>query len=141
MTEQSKRPSRRFQFTLRKMLLWTAMMALWFGLLSSLGILPGVILIATILTSWVVVVAIVRVAFGENSAALVALLPAACIPIIECWDPSIPVSFVLLHVVVLGVMGSVIFVLVKVAFRVVSVLDHLMESKKRESKKDERNSS
>ena len=71
---------RRFQFGLRKLLLWTGVVAVWFGVLTTLPLgLP----LSTVLTLWVVVVGVVRVAIRPLAAALTSAVIAFGVALIH----------------------------------------------------------
>ena len=65
-----ERRTRRFQFGLRKLLLWTGVVALLLGILKVLN-LP--ILVCVLVDCWVIVVAVVRATSGATAAAVLSV--------------------------------------------------------------------
>jgi hypothetical protein len=120
---------RSFQFSLRKLLLWTAVVALLLGVATSLG--EGVWLLAC----WVLVVCAIRCAFGPNVAVILsvgggAILGGALGYALPHTDPGPdPVERAMQGVIVGGFFGLATFGIVEGAFRAVNWVDKAFEPK------------
>jgi len=140
---------RRFQFGLRKLLLWTAMVAIWCGVFKivSVGLTlsnphtdPAIALTNMILViSWVAVVAIGRVAFRTTVAAALAIVIGVVyavlglslsahmsgrsfIEVLSLYPDRAAIA-----VGVFSLLGVIVFGCVEASFRTVHWLDRLME--------------
>ena len=119
--------SQRFQFGLRKMLLWTVVVALWLGLCKWLAMeLPGIVMIM----SWLVVVAGARLMWNVRVAFLVS---AAWLPIFMfayfLWGAVSGAGMMLLMTLVASFWVLLIVAIVEVSVRLVNWADNFMASK------------
>ena len=113
---------RRFQFGLRKSLIWTAVVALYLGFVTSLGIPPVAI---GFITSWAVVVGILRQAIGPMVAASLSVIGGGIVFAFgEDWGAfHWPGPF-------WGCLaGWFVFVLLETAFRAIEYADNFIEEK------------
>lgn len=140
---------RRFQFGLRKLLLWTAVVAIWCGVFKVISIGtslsapqtdPAIQLTNMILViSWVAVVAIGRVAFRTTVAAVLAIVIGVIYAVLGSWLAahmsgrsyiemlSLYPDRAAIGVGVFIVLGAIVFGCVEASFRTVHWLDKLME--------------
>lgn len=126
MTDTAK-PERRFQFTLRKLLLWVAVVALCLGIPSACGQNP---LIWVLLTCWCAVIGILRWNFGRVPAAYASVVGAAILTSVAyaVGDPLQPVQYMVAGFagLVTGIpIGFVLFVVLELASTVVNWIDGL----------------
>ena len=141
MTDKPKRAG--FQFTLRKMLLWTAVVAVYFGTLKVLGFPPFDF---TVLSCFLGIAVACRVLFGSN-AALFASQMMISIGLVMVFSglfsrPESSMFFLsedvlppFWQIVFLSFLGGAIIgwgmsTLVELASRAVNWLDRLIETKK-----------
>ena len=130
--ELAERRKRR-QFSLAKLLLWTAVAALILGLLRMLG--AGPVVLASI-GAWVVVNASVRSAFGSIVAFLFSIVAGgialASLVLGLVWGGSFlsPLGILVLLLVAVGggFLGYVSYVVLEVAFCIVGLPDGLLRS-------------
>ena len=137
------------QFGLRKLLLWTAMVALWCGVFKTLSVGlslldpqtdPAISLTNMILIiSWVAVVGIGRVVFRARVAAALAIVIGVIYAVLALWWSAHMSGRSLMALVssypdratvavaVLSVFGVIVFGCVEASFRTVNWLDKLME--------------
>jgi hypothetical protein len=125
MTTEPKRPIRRLQFTLRKMLLWTAVVALWLGLVASLEVSTTH---ALVLSAWAAFVGIARFESGPRLAVFMSLVAALWVLVFYYFS----FDDILSSMIVLVAIGLLVFAFVEVSFRLVNWSDHRMETKKDE---------
>jgi len=130
-TERMSERERSFQFGLRKLLLWTAVVAIWLGVLTMLPLGPP---LSTLLTLWVVVVGVVRVAIRPLAAAFTSVVMAFGVALIHDYsgllyydDLHPPYMFVFPPA--FGLYAVVIFAFVELALRAVNWVDNLMRTK------------
>ena len=121
------RPKIRLQFSLRKLLLWTAVVAIWLGVLTTLPLGPP---LSTTLTLWAVVVGVVRVAIRPLAAAFTSVVIAFGVSLIHEYygllyydDLHPPYTFIFPPAC--GLYAVVIFAFVELAFRAVNWVDNL----------------
>ena len=110
----------RFQFSLRKLLLWTAVVAIWLGVLKMLDSQPFVLVV---LTLRVLIVGSVRAALSPIVAAETSVILAMMIKLgyVPCGFGSLPL---------VGLSDAFfVFAFVEVSFRVVAWADNLMRTK------------
>jgi hypothetical protein len=100
-----KRRTRRLQFGLRKLLLWTAVVAVFLGILKTLGLAPAACLSVL---CWAVVVRSLRVVFDFTLVAFVASFSAAVLTTPWFWPPSAVMLVTGVHG---GVYGFAVFAL------------------------------
>jgi hypothetical protein len=117
---------RRFQFSLRKLLLWMIVVALYLGIFRKLAQLDRAAF--AIFTVWSVVVVILRTAFGQRAACLFSILAGPSFFYLSWWKYGDVTELVL------GGIGyaCVFFVIAECGFRVVDWADNLMGAKKDE---------
>ena len=143
-TPRPERRSRGFQFGLRKLLLWTAVAAVYLGALRLVRFEP---FLSVFLTSYLVLVGLVRARWGPRvgcgCSLAVPLVPLLCLAgfgllgiIVEIsadnMRPSDAVTWcltVLVWSMVGCLLGLVVFGCVEVTFRAVDWADNLMEAK------------
>ena len=111
------RPKRRFQFGLRKLLLWTAVVALYFATVRWVAMdVRGF----TVVTCWVGIVAILRAVAGRIMAGLLSvaggLFLAASVSILVANAIPVTRSQVLFAFWKAGAVGCIVFVIVELAF-------------------------
>ena len=123
MNEVVRPKRRRFQFGLRRLLLWTAVVALGFGTLSTLYpstrawvVLPG----------WCAVVLILRWGFGSTLAASVSTIVGMVLGLLLP-EPQEPLDFVV-YAIDCGFFGLVLFVLAEVTCQIVDWIDRIRQS-------------
>jgi hypothetical protein len=121
----------RLQFGLRKMLLWTLVIALY---LAVVRWERWDLALFAVVTSWLIVVAIVRAAFGPTVAAALSAL-AGAIPggwlgyvAATAVRPSRP-GVVLFGGVLFCIIGCILFAVVEIAIRAVNWVDGLFASR------------
>jgi hypothetical protein len=114
----------RFQFSLRKLLLWVAIEAVLLGTLKMLGLNAVGLTVATL---WVAVVALARVACGGTPAVILSQLGGIALAI--CLWRVLPIDdpTVTLLVVLGGGAGLIPIVFVEIAQRGVDWVDGLCE--------------
>jgi hypothetical protein len=132
---------RRFQFGLRKLLLWTVVLALYLGILSLVGFEPWVSVFATLCLGIVVVV---RVSFGPRAgcvcSAAMLLVPILCLSGLAIISEALSGSFgtreaalwaqgLLFGIGACCALGLAVFLLVELVVRAVDWADSLLESK------------
>jgi len=128
MNEMGEPRRRRFQFRLRRLLLWTAVVALGCGILSSLE--PDA-LDWVVLPAWFVTVFIVRWGFGGKWAATISIVLGMLLCLGWSIYGSIPTSTVGLAIgcgFVGGSIGLVPFLLVEATCRIVNWIDKIGQS-------------
>ena len=116
---------RRFQFSLRKLLLWTAVVAILLGTLKTLGLNTVGLVIAA---SWVAVTAVVRAAFGSNWAHGVSAVGGGVLALVLLFTGAIGVTSVVLFIILAA---GVSFVFVELAWLGVDRLDRLLRTEPR----------
>ena len=129
MNETAKLERRRLQFGIRRLLLWTTVVALACGMLSSLG--PEDVLDWTVLPTWFVTVFIVRWAFGSKWAAVVSIMAGMFLCLGWAIYRPKPLGMVGLATgsVLLGtLLGCVPFLMVEAACRTVDWIDRIRQS-------------
>jgi hypothetical protein len=114
---------RRFQFSLRKLLLWTAVVAVLLGTLKTLGLETVGLVIAA---AWVAITAGVRGVFGSLWSHVVSVVGGAILGISLLFTGLIGATSIVLFII-LG--GGVSFAFVELAWRGVDWLDGLFEPK------------
>ena len=121
---------RRFQFGLRKLLLWTVVLALYLGVARMLGMPP---IALAVLTLWIAVVAGLRAAFGPVVAAIVSPAIGAVLggwfeytgPALDPPGPSPLGPGIALG----GLFGCVLFAAVELSCRAVNWADNVMRTR------------
>ncbi len=145
MTENPK--PQRFQFTLRRMLLWTAVVAVWCGVFTMIRIgfwlsdfqsTTHVVLSNIIIISWVAIIGIARAAFRARAAAAMSIVTGVIWAVwvfyrvsggrLGEWAWSNPVRAAI-ALIGFSVLGVGVFIGVEASFRMVHWIDCLMESK------------
>lgn len=131
MTETGK-PERRFQFSLRRVLLWMLVVALAFSMLSPLGFDGGVWLIPF---GWFVMVLGLRWSFGSRVAATASviaamlLVPWYCCAVWSASDRTLDFAALADIAVVAGFFGGFLglvpFVIVEAACRTIDWVDRI----------------
>lgn len=120
---------RRFQFGLRKLLLWTAVVAMFLGLLGMIEVALSTLLI---LTSWATIVGVARAIFNTEVAGLMSVAIGV---VLGVWltflvSPfSVGVFSYAVYAMMFGLFGLFVCVFVEVAFRAVDWLDNLIRTK------------
>ena len=138
MTDKPKRPG--FQFTLRKMLLWTAVVAVYSGTLKVLGFPPFDI---TVWSCFPVIAVTCRLLFGSNAALFASQIMISIglvMVLFSCPESStfylsedfLPPFWQIVFVSfgVGAIIGWFMSTLVELASRAVNWLDRLIETKK-----------
>jgi len=111
---------RRFQFSLRKMLLWTAVVAIGFALISDMGADP---LGHIIFGSWAVVVGVIRIGIGHRWSASMSFVIALCVSFAYCRIDDAPLTHFLLTFPVMAAVAFGVFMFVETAYQAVDWLD------------------
>jgi hypothetical protein len=120
----------RFHFSIRKLMLWTVVLAMWFGVLATLPLGPP---LSMILTFWVVVVAVVRVAIRPLAAALTSAVIAFGVALIHdyygllYYDDLHP-PYMFIFPPAFGLYAVVVFAFVEFALRAANWVDNLGDS-------------
>lgn len=141
------------QFTLRRLLLWTAVVAIWSGAFKMFSIgfslsdpqstttvgLSNILIIA-----WVTIVVIVRAAFRARVAAATSIVAGVICAVwvfhgvsagnLGKWALSNP-GRATIAVVAFTAIGVAVFVCIEASFRMVDRIDRLMESKANDTPK------
>jgi len=120
---------RRLQFGLRKLLLWTAVVALFLGFLRMVEL--GPILCVSVLC-WAVMIRSLRTVFGLTVVAVVAVLSGAVLTAFRFCLPPLAVNWLeatLLAAALGGVYGFAVFAFSEVAALAIDSLDSHMETK------------
>jgi hypothetical protein len=112
----------RFQFSLRKLMLWVAVEAILLGTLTMLGLDPVGLAIAG---SWVAVTAILRAAFGPLVACRLSGLGGIGLAVGLWFVLPMDDAAIVLLIILGGGAGLVPFVFVEVAWRAVDAIDTL----------------
>jgi hypothetical protein len=128
MTEERPR-HRPFQFSLRELMLWTAMLALFLGVLQ-----PGNLDAASVAipVCWAAAVVIARSMRGPIAALCVSALGGALL-LSVIWVPlaSVPRSFSAVDALLAGIVGTILgcwfFPIIEAAYRLVQWIDDFME--------------
>ena len=127
LTNQQHESKRRFQFSLRKLLLWVAVVALCLGIPIACGQNPVAWLL---LTCWCAAIGGLRWSFGRVPAVYASIVGAGVLTSVAyvVGDPSQPVDYVRAAFVgfVNGIpIGFVLFVMLELAFIIVNWIDSL----------------
>jgi hypothetical protein len=137
--DETQKPERRrlLQVSIRKLTLWTVVVALY---LSIVTVFQVDLIIFAVLTVWFVVVGMLRVAFGRKVAGIVSVVAGAAIfgwgacVITLMYVPSLgwielTIRALPMGLVVGGPFGFLFFSVVECAFRFVDWADNLMRTK------------
>jgi hypothetical protein len=116
--------TRRFQFSLRKLMLWVVVEAVLLGTLSMLGLDAIGLAIAA---AWVAVTAVLRVALSPRWACHISGLGGIALAVGLWFVLPMNDAAIVLLIILGGGAGLVPFVFVEVAARVVDGLDSLMQ--------------
>jgi hypothetical protein len=122
MTDDSQQ-RRRFQFSLRGMMLWITTVAVSLSVLKTLRLefsVGGVVV-----TLWIAVVGAVRATLGPAEAAILSLLGGATVA--ACIPAMVPASELLMPVVLTS--GFIPFLVVEATWRIVNWADNLIRTK------------
>lgn len=136
MNEAAKPERRRFQFRLRRLLLWTAVVALGLGVLSPLELdVSGWIF----LSGWFFAISLVRWTFGRKWAASVAVVMGvsayawhSCSLVARNVNGVVPVDYYFDAAIAVALPGSLVgfvsFLVVEFAWQAVNRLDRIGQS-------------
>jgi hypothetical protein len=123
---------RRLQFSLRRLMLWTAIIALYLGIVGAIQVGP---LVSTVLVVYVVFVVVIRMAFGQKLACVSSVVIAGLLFLLffvasfgrfAAW----PLSCVALCVSACGaVYGFLLFAMVELTFRFVEWADKSLQKR------------
>ena len=128
---------RRFQFSLRKLLLWTTVVALYLGSMKTLEFNSGLV---AFITFWVAVVGGVRWSLGVKAAAIASFVIGTLLGLdFSLAAPALggapPSFFALLTISIGWVFGGFILGLVELTMRAVNWADKIIEGKEFDDRK------
>jgi hypothetical protein len=132
MDDTGKPQRRKFQFSLRKLMLWTVVVASYFGIFGLLEVHP---VVSAILAAWVAVVGSLRITFGGRLACILSVVAGAvyfgCAGYVIASPSHIgSIEFFFLALMALGgtVIGLILFGALEGALRFVNWADNLMRT-------------
>ena len=126
-----QRQRRRFQFGLRKLLLWTVALSVYLGILRMLQCHP---VLVVVLTCWVGAVAVVRVAIGWKWAAVVSAVGGAILLGIPAYQARGDDSDLVGNLLLAAIVGGLaVLAVVHVIACTIDWADNLMRANKHEA--------